>query len=59
MSIEKTRLEITTITPVAIGSGNELSPYADYVMDRNRVYYIDRKKLQQKITITPSPMLMN
>ena len=49
MSIEKTRLEITTITPVAIGSGNELSPYADYVTDRNRVYYIDRKKLQQKI----------
>ena len=49
MSIEKTRLEITTITPVAIGSGNELSPYADYVLDRNRVYYIDRNKLQQKI----------
>ena len=49
MSIEKTKLEITTITPVTIGSGSELSPYADYVIDRNRVYYIDSKRLQQKL----------
>ena len=49
MSAERTKLKITTVTPVAIGSGNELSPYADYVVDRNRVFYIDRKKLQRKI----------
>lgn len=47
--MNKLKIKITTVTPVTIGSGNELSPYADYVIDNNRIYYIDRKKLQQKI----------
>jgi CRISPR-associated protein Csm5 len=46
---EKIQLKITTITPVTIGSGVELSPYADYVIDGNQVYFIDKKKLAEKI----------
>lgn len=47
--IEKVRLKITTVTPVAIGSGKELSPYADYVVDNEIVYFIDTKKSIAKI----------
>ncbi|MDR1975199.1 MAG: type III-A CRISPR-associated RAMP protein Csm5 [Bacteroidales bacterium] len=46
---EKSKLKITTITPVAIGSGVELSQYADYVIDNNQICFIDKKKMQDKI----------
>ncbi|MDR1895466.1 MAG: type III-A CRISPR-associated RAMP protein Csm5 [Prevotellaceae bacterium] len=46
---EKTKLKITTITPVTIGSGVELSPYADYIIDNNQICFIDKKKMQDKI----------
>ncbi|MFA7589484.1 MAG: type III-A CRISPR-associated RAMP protein Csm5 [Acholeplasmataceae bacterium] len=46
---EKTKLKITTITPVAIGSGVELSPYSDYIIDYNKVCFIDKHKLQNLI----------
>jgi CRISPR-associated protein Csm5 len=44
-----TKLRITTITPVTIGSGAELSPYADYVTDNRQIYFIDKKKMIEKI----------
>lgn len=47
--IEKLKLRITTLTPVTIGSGAELSPYSDYIIDKNDVCFIDKKKLQDKI----------
>jgi CRISPR-associated protein Csm5 len=47
--IEKTKLKITTITPVTIGSGAELSPYSDYVIGNNEVCFIDKTKLQNII----------
>lgn len=47
--IEKVKLKITTITPVAIGSGKELSPYADYVVDNGKIYFINTKKSIDKI----------
>lgn len=47
--MEKVKLKITTITPVAIGSGDELSPYADYVLIGNEVYFIDKKKMVEKV----------
>ncbi|MDR1898216.1 MAG: type III-A CRISPR-associated RAMP protein Csm5 [Prevotellaceae bacterium] len=46
---EKTKLKITTITPVTIGSGVELSPYADYIVDDNQICFIDKKRMQDKI----------
>jgi len=47
--IERTQLKITTITPVAIGAGIELSPYSDYIIDNNQVCFIDKAKLQKII----------
>lgn len=45
----KINLKITTLTPVTIGSGSELSPYSDYVIDNGQVCFIDIKKMQDKI----------
>lgn len=47
--IERTKLRITTITPVTIGSGVELSPYADYFIDGNMICFLDKKKVHDKI----------
>ena len=47
--IEKTKLKITTLTPVTIGSGAELSPYADYIADDGQICFIDKKKMVEKI----------
>ncbi len=46
---ESVKLKITTLTPATIGSGSELSPYSDYVIDKNEVCFIDKKKMQDKI----------
>jgi len=46
---ETTRLRITTLTPVTIGSGAELSPYADYLIDKGLICFIDKKKMVEKI----------
>jgi CRISPR type III-A-associated RAMP protein Csm5 len=42
-------LKITTLSPVTIGSGAEWSPYADYVIDRDQFYLLDRNKIIKKI----------
>ncbi len=47
--MEKVKLRITTITPVTIGSGKELSPYADYIAEKDKIYFIDTKKSIDKI----------
>ncbi|MDR0753770.1 MAG: type III-A CRISPR-associated RAMP protein Csm5 [Prevotellaceae bacterium] len=46
-----TKLEITTLSPVTIGSGAEWSPYADYVIDKDKdlFYLLDRNKIIKKI----------
>ena len=46
---ETTKLRITTVTPVTIGSGAELSPYADYITDNGQICFIDKKKMVEKI----------
>ena len=46
---ETTKLKITSITPVAIGSGVDFSPYTDYVVDNRQIYFIDKKKTVEKI----------
>jgi CRISPR-associated protein Csm5 len=45
----KVKLKISTLTPVTIGSGAELSPYSDYVIDKENVCFIDKTKMQEKI----------
>ena len=46
---KKVKLKITTLTPVTIGSGDELSPYSDYLIDDNQVCFIDKQKMHDKI----------
>ena len=46
---ETTNLRITTVTPVTIGSGVELSPYADYIIDKGQVCFIDKGRMVQRI----------
>lgn len=47
--MEKVKLKITTLTPVTIGSGVSLSPYADYVIDKGKVCLIDKKRMIDRI----------
>lgn len=47
--IEKTKLKITTLTSTIIGSGAELSPYSDYIVDGNKIGFIDKHKSQTAI----------
>lgn len=47
--MDRVKLRITTITPISIGSGRELSPYADYVIDNDSVFFIDTKRSVNKI----------
>ena len=46
---EKSKLRITTVTPVTIGSGVELSPNADYIIDKEQVCFIDKGRMVKKI----------
>lgn len=47
--MEKLKLKITTLTPVTIGSGAELGPYSDYVIEKSKIHFIDKKKMVEKI----------
>jgi CRISPR-associated protein Csm5 len=49
-------LQLTTLTPVCIGTGNKLSPYADYVIDeqRKKIYYIDQELVKNKLAKEPN-----
>ncbi|MFW6025302.1 MAG: type III-A CRISPR-associated RAMP protein Csm5 [Candidatus Woesearchaeota archaeon] len=38
--------KIKTITPVHIGNGETLSPYGDYIKDKDYIYIIDYSKLE-------------
>lgn len=50
------KLKLTTLTPVCIGTGNKLSPYADYVIDnkQKKIYYIDQYLVKTKLAATPT-----
>jgi len=43
------KLKITALTPVTVGSGEELSPYADYIATRDSIHIIDKTALQNKV----------
>lgn len=42
-------IQLTTITPVSIGDGGTLSPLTDYIVDGDKVYYINHKKFQDAL----------
>lgn len=43
-------LRLDTITPVAVGNGDGLSPYTDFVFDRDDILIIDKDKLAWEIS---------
>ncbi len=49
-------LQLTALTPVCIGTGNKLSPYADYVIDEQhrKIYYIDQELVKNKLADKPN-----
>ena len=47
--VQKFRLKIETLTPVAIRNGKILSPLTDYHIEGNRLYLLDTDKLMADI----------
>lgn len=56
--MEKVRLKITTLTPVSVLSGVELSFRTDYVVKDKKLYIIDKKKMMDKV-IAKNPDLVD
>ena len=44
---------ITTLTPVSIGDGNTLSAFADYVLEKGKIHYINQKIIRDKMGKNP------
>ncbi len=44
---------ITTLTPVSIGDGNTLSAFADYVLEKGRIHYINQQAIRDKMGKSP------
>lgn len=47
---------ITTLTPVSIGDGNTLSAFADYVLEKGKIYYINQQIIRDKMGKNPELM---
>lgn len=43
----KHRIKITTLSPVCIGSGQKLSPIADYIYDNKQIHYLNKAKIEE------------
>lgn len=44
---------ITTLTPVSIGDGNMLSAFADYVLEKGKIHYINQQAIREKMGEMP------
>ena len=44
---------ITTLTPVSIGDGNTLSAFADYVLEKGKIHYINQQAIRDKMGKSP------
>lgn len=55
MQIHKTfRVEIETLSPLAIQSGEKLSPLTDYIIDGNELYYVEEEKFLDILSNNPN-----
>ena len=45
--------KITTLTPVSIGDGNTLSAFADYVLEKGKIHYINQQAIRDKMGKSP------
>ena len=43
------RIKLTTLTPVCIGDGNKINSITDYICDRNRIYYLNKEKIAERL----------
>ena len=43
------RIKLTTLTPVCIGDGNKINSITDCIYDRNRVYYLNKQKIAERL----------
>jgi CRISPR-associated protein Csm5 len=43
------QLSIEILSPVSIGAGTVLSPYSDYILSENKVYYVNGKKVENAL----------
>ncbi|MBB1542105.1 MAG: hypothetical protein HG457_004360 [Flavobacteriaceae bacterium] len=43
------RIKLTTLTPVCIGDGNKINSITDYIYDRNRIYYLNKEKIAERL----------
>jgi len=48
---QKHKIQLTTLTPVCIGTGSKLSPYADYVIDEQhkKIYYVNQELVKSRL----------
>lgn len=49
-------LSLETITPVSIGSGDKLSPYSDFVMAGEKIYYLNQNEIEKALEGKPHLM---
>ncbi len=47
-------LQLTTLTPVCIGTGIKLSPYSDYVLRDNKIHYLNHEAIKAKLAQNPA-----
>ena len=43
------RIKLTTLTPVCIGDGNKINSITDCIYDINRVYYLNKQKIAERL----------
>lgn len=46
-------VQLTTLSPLFIGSGKTLSPYSDFIQEGNTLIYLDQKKIEAVISDKP------
>ncbi len=47
------QVTLTTLSPLFIGSGKTLSPYSDFIQERNTLIYLNQKKIEEAISGKP------
>ena len=43
------RIKLTTLTPVCIGDGKTINPVTDYISDRNKVHYLNKQNIAERL----------
>jgi len=42
-------IKLSTLTPVSVGDGGQLMPFTDYVLDDEKIVYIDQHKMEARL----------